>query len=270
MSINDPLTAPLPLTVDSLTEQLAACGLTAGQTVLVHMAMSKLGWVIGGAQAVILAFLRVLGPAGTLMMPTMTTDNTDPSQWNEPPIPPESWWPVIYAHMPAYDPACSPTREMGRVAELFRTWPGVLRSRHPVTSFAALGPQAAYLTERHTLEDEFGVESPLGRLYQRNGYVLLLGVGHGNNSSLHVAEARANWPGKQPTREGSAVMLDGQREWVWYTRQSLDATDFEHIGQAYEALTAITPCTVGQAEARFLQQRPLVDFAVGWMEQHRR
>ena len=48
-----------PLTVLSLTEELRTCGLVEGQTVLVHMAMSKLGWVIGGAEAVILALLGV-------------------------------------------------------------------------------------------------------------------------------------------------------------------------------------------------------------------
>ena len=52
-----------PLSVPLLTDQLQACGLTEGQTVLVHLAMSKLGWVIGGAEAVILALLAAVGSA---------------------------------------------------------------------------------------------------------------------------------------------------------------------------------------------------------------
>ena len=59
-----------PLTVTSLTDQLRTCGLTDGQTVLVHMAMSKLGYVIGGAQAIVLALLAAVGPSGTIMMTT--------------------------------------------------------------------------------------------------------------------------------------------------------------------------------------------------------
>ena len=62
----------VPLTVESLAAQLAACGLAAGQTVVVHMSMSKLGWIAGGPVAVIQALLRVLTPDGTLMMPTIT------------------------------------------------------------------------------------------------------------------------------------------------------------------------------------------------------
>src|SRR5574341_1575649 len=67
----------LPLTVDSLAEQFAACGLAAGQTVLVHTSMSRIGWIVGGAETVIRALLRVLTPEGTLMMPAFTTSNTD-------------------------------------------------------------------------------------------------------------------------------------------------------------------------------------------------
>ena len=109
-----------PLTAHSLAEQLHTGGLRAGHTVLAHMAMSRLGWVIGGAEAVIHAFLEVLGPAGTLMMPTHTTNNTDPAEWQHPPIP-QSWWQLVSDHTPAYNPATTPTRLMGAVPELLRT-----------------------------------------------------------------------------------------------------------------------------------------------------
>ena len=85
-----------PLTVPSLTEQLRSCGLAEGQTVLVHLAMSKLGWIIGGAQAVILALLAAVGESGTIMMPTNNSSNIDPWEAQNPPIP-EEWWQTIRA-----------------------------------------------------------------------------------------------------------------------------------------------------------------------------
>lgn len=257
-----------PLTIDSLVEQFAACGLAAGQTVLVHSSMSKLGWIAGGAQAVISALLRVLGDSGTLMTPSMTTQNTNPVNWREPPVP-ESWWPVIREHMPAFDPARTPTREMGVIPELFRTWPGVLRSGHPIGSFAALGPNADYLTRDHRLIEEFSDTSPLGRLYELDGYILLLGVNHENNTSLHLAEYRANWPGKPIIREGTAVMFRDTRYWVEYDLVEPNADDFNQIGAAYESAHNIPIHHVGRAETRFLKQRPLIDFAVEWMERNR-
>jgi aminoglycoside 3-N-acetyltransferase len=259
----------LPLTVESLAEQFAGCGLAAGQPVVVHTSMSKIGWIVGGAVAVIQALTKVLTPSGTLMMPAFTTGNTDPSNWRHPPVP-ESWWPVIREHMPAFDAAATPTRKMGAVAELFRMWPGVLRSAHPIGSFAALGAQAAYLTGDHRLLDEFGPTSPLGRLYELDGYILLLGVGHGNNSSLHLAEWRADWPGKRMMLEGTAVRVNGVRQWVRYEMVDLNADDFPAIGDSYEAEYHIPRGRVGRAEVRFMKQRPLVDFAVEWMERNRK
>lgn len=257
-----------PLTSAAMAEQLAACGMETGQTVLVHMAMSKLGWIVGGAQAVIDAFLRVLGPTGTLMMPTHSADNTDPAQWQHPPVP-ESWWPVIRENTPAFDPQRTPTRMMGRVPELFRTWPGVRRSSHPVGSFAAFGPNAVLLTASHSLENEFGPDSPIGKLYELDGYILLLGVDHGNNTSLHMAEHRANWPSKTYLTQGSAIVVEGQRQWISYTALDLNDDDFATLGDAYEAEHGIPRGHVGQAEVRFMRQRPLVDYGVTWMERNR-
>lgn len=258
----------LPLTVDSLAEQFAACGLAAGQTVLVHSSMSKMGWIAGGPVAVIQALLRVLTPTGTLMMPTHTNANTDPTYWQHPPVP-ASWWPIIQQHSPAFDPAITPTREMGVIAELFRTWPGALRSNHPIGSFAALGPHAAYLTAHHPLEEMFGDRSPIGKLYERDGYILLIGVGHGNNTSLHLAEFRANWPGKRKIKEGTAMYVDGVRQWVNFEMFDLETDDFDQIGDSYEVKNNIPRHKVGRAEVRFMKQRPLVEYAVQWMETNR-
>jgi len=241
----------------------------AGQTVLVHSSLSKLGWVAGGAQAVVQALITVLGENGTLMMPSFTEQNTNPANWKKSPRPAE-WVPIIKANMPAFDPATSPPRRMGAIADLFRTWPGVVRSNHPVGSFSARGVHAAYLTGDHQFLDEFGKTSPLARLYELDGYIMLLGVGHRNDSSLHLAEHWATWPSKHTIEEGSAVMVNGMREWVTFDMLDLDTSDFVTIGDAYEKQAGIVQERVGQATVRFMKQRPLIDFAVEWMKANRK
>lgn len=257
-----------PNTVDSLAADFAACGLRTGQTVLVHSAMSKIGWIVGGEVAVIQALLRVLGAEGTLMMPTHTGDNSDPSDWSRPPVP-EAWWQTIRDQMPAFDPATSPTYKMGRIAELFRTFPGVQRSNHPNASFAALGQHAHFLTAEHPLTCVLGEQSPLGKLYQLDGHVLLLGVEHGNNTSLHLAESRAQWASKKTELIGSAMLVDGQRQWVEYEDLAYEDEDFARLGADFDAVTNLTIGRVGLAEARLMRQRPLVDYAVTWIERNR-
>ena len=128
-----------PVTRRSLASDLAAVGLASGMTVLVHSSLSSLGWVAGGAQAVVEALLDAVGTEGTLVMPTHASGLSEPSYWQHPPVP-ESWWQVIREETPPFDPHVTPTRKMGAIVECFRHYPGVRRSAHPQVSFAAVGP----------------------------------------------------------------------------------------------------------------------------------
>ena len=260
---------PAPLTASALGNQLRALGVAPGMTVLVHASLSRLGWVIGGTQTVIATLLDVLGPDGTLMMPAHSADWSEPSRWQHPPVDPR-WFEAVRAEMPAWDPERSPTRGMGALAEAFRHWPGVSRSHHPQTSFSALGPNSAALLSGHAPGCALGDQSPLGALYRLDGHVLLLGVGHGNNTSLHLAETRAEWPGKTWHEEGAAMRVDGSRRWLRFRELKFDDDDFETLGQAWEAATdAVRIGAIGTATCRLLPQRLLVDWATDWIAQHR-
>ena len=155
----------LPFTVDSLGEDLRELGAVPGATLLVHSSLSSVGYVSGGAHAVVLALLAALGPEGTLVGPTHSSDLSDPALWEHPPVP-ESWWPTIRDAMAAYDPALTPTRQMGAVADAVRHLPGALRSAHPTDSFCAVGPNATVVTAHHGLTGGLDESSPLARLYE--------------------------------------------------------------------------------------------------------
>ncbi len=185
-----------PNTITSLKRDFKTLGVEHGSIIILHISLSKIGWTVGGPVSVIKALMQVLTSEGTLIMPTFTSDNSDPSRWENPPVP-KSWWNTIRQEMPAFKPKITPTRVMGVTAETFRNWSNVLRSNHPITSFAAWGKYAKFITENHKLTADLGEDSPISRLYDLDGQILLVGVTHENNSSLHLAEYRSDFPGKK-------------------------------------------------------------------------
>lgn len=246
-----------------------AVGMKAGQNIMVHTSLSSLGFVCGGPQIVIEALLETVGVSGTIMMPTQSWKNLDPTcgvHWEEP----EEWWQTIRDNWPAYDKNITPTNTMGAVAEMFRKWPGAVRSDHPARSVAAWGKYAEYLTQDHDLSNIFGEGSPVGKLYELDGYVLLIGVGYDKNTSIHLADARAEYPGKHNCTEHSAIMENGKRIWKSYDTLFVDGEDFEQIGEAFEAAYPVKKVTLGNAVIRFMKQRDIVDFAVEWIGKNRR
>lgn len=254
--------SPHPFSRDLLAAHLRDLGVAPGMALLVHSAMSKIGFVPGGPVTVIQALLDVLTPAGTLVMTAFSGDYSDPGLWQNPPVPAE-WVEPVRQQMPAYDPALTPTRGLGRIPELFRTWPGACRSRHPHTSFAAWGQQAEAIVAGHELDFGLGEGSPLARLYDRDGHVLLLGVGYGNNTSFHLAEVRAGVVAV--IRQGAPVMENGRRRWRWFQEYGYDDEDFPEIGRALETERPVRRGQVGLADSRLFSQRTAVDFAEMWL-----
>ncbi len=260
-----------PATIESMMKDLRALGLKPGMVVLVHSSLSAMGWVCGGAVAVIAALQGVLGSSGTLAMPAHSPGLSEPGKWENPPVP-ESWWSIIRENMPAYDPDLTPTHAMGIVAETFRKQKGVLRSSHPQVSFCACGPRALHIVDDHTLAFGLGEHSPLSRIYDLHGFVLLLGASHGSNTSMHLAEYRASFPTRKVVREGAPVYTSGSRQWATFDEVEPDSSDFYRIGEDFlksDAGSVVRSGKVGLADCQLMPQRDVVDFAVGWLEENR-
>jgi aminoglycoside 3-N-acetyltransferase len=255
-----------PITQEMLVESFSRLGVKPGMVLIIHSSLSKLGWIVGGPVALILALEEVLGPQGTLVMPTHSGDLSDPADWSNPPVP-EEWKDTIRQHMPAYDPDLTPTRGLGRAAETFRKQQGVVRSGHPQVSFAAWGKYNLEITRDHSLDFGLGDRSPLARIYDLEGWILLLGVGHDSNTSLHLAEFRADFKGKKEIKQGAPMLVNGKRSWIQLREYDEQSDKFPEIGKAYlEAGGTALQGRIGNAECLLIPQKPLVDFAVEYIE----
>lgn len=259
-----------PQTVASLTTDLLALGVKPGETLLVHSSLSAIGWVCGGAVAVIEALEAALGPEGTLMMPAHTSWNSEPAHWQNPPVPAD-WWPRIREEMPAWRSDTATTRGMGLIPETFRKRDGVRRSVHPQVSFIARGPQANRLLTNHELSPAFGENSPIGRLSELSGRILLLGVDHGSNTSLHLAELRAEHPQKRMKSDGAALLQNGRRCWIEFKDLDYDSDDFVDLGRDFMATNpqSLKRGRIGRADSQLFAQHDVLSYAVNWLKDRR-
>lgn len=257
-----------PNTVSSLVNDFKSIGIKNGMTLLVHSSLSSLGWVCGGPVAVILALEKVLTENGTLVMPTHSSDYSDPAEWCNPPVP-ESWWDIIRNEMPLFDKDLTPTREMGKIAETFRKQNGVIRSNHPGLSFAAWGKNKEYILQDEHYDYSLNEKSPLGRIYELDGNVLLLGVDYSSNTSLHLAEYKANYIGKKNIKIRLPVFANNKKSWKYFDDIDISSDDFNEIGSSFEKENTVITGNIGNAKIKLLNQKNLVDYTKGWMEKNR-
>ena len=97
---------------------------------------------------------------------------------------------------------------MGVVADTFWRLPGVRRSDSP-HAFAAAGPRADEITAPHPVDVPHGLDSPVGRACALDAQVLLIGVGHDANTTIHLAELLAGVRYRLPAH--ATILRDGRR-----------------------------------------------------------
>lgn len=258
------------VSIRDMVSDLRALGVTAGQTLLVHASLRSIGWVDGGAGSVVEALRVVLSPDGTLVVPTGTADNSDSSRAHLARIAGMTWQEAarFRAEMRPFDRDTTPATGAGWVAEAVRTHPEAIRSDHPQTSFAALGPAAAELMAGHELTCHLGEDSPLGMMYRLGASVLLLGVSFSACTALHLAEYR--YTPDPPRRTYRCVINSGSGpRWVSYEDVVLDDSDFDALGVFLDQSQIPDYGRVGNAECRLMPLCKIVDFATDWMLEHR-
>lgn len=219
-----------------LTRQLLDLGVKPGGVLLVHCAFSQVKPVENGPLGLIAALRAALGSQGTLVMPSMTDDDEHP-----------------------FDPRQTPCRGLGVVADTFWRQPGVLRSDSP-HAFAAQGPQAPLITLPHPYDFPHGLDSPVGRVYELDGQVLLLGVDHTANTTIHLGEAQAGVRYRRP--KTLVVSRQGRLETLAYGEIDHCCQNFNLVDGWLEELGLQVRGQVGHAQARLVRSQDVVRVVV--------
>src|ERR1700728_342698 len=264
-----------PVTRSDLARDLRGLGVRPGGVLMVHTRMSAIGWVVGGAQTVVTALLDVLGPAGTLMAYVGWNDSTGGMiRW------PREWQEAYRAECAPFDPQFSETdRQMGRVPERIRTWPGAKVSGSHFRRMTAIGAAAGWLTEDQPWHHGFGPGSPLAKLVEADGQVLLLGAPLDRLTILHHAESLVDSPQKRMARHVIPVREGGEGVWrdvfdhdtstalgaFPYERAVGDQDSFAVIGQLALDAGCGGSGLGGKAVSHLFPAGPLVCFGIEWL-----
>jgi aminoglycoside 3-N-acetyltransferase len=227
--------------------------------VLVHCSMRQVGLVEGGAECLRDALLDVLGEEhGTLVVSAQTPSVSATSRrFKEALAGLDSVQREAYLRdLPGFDPRTSPAEGVGVLAESVRTHDRAQRSPHPITSFAAVGRHAAEICASHPLECLLGAQSPLGRLSDLKGRVLLLGVGFDACTAFHLGET-AVFSCEQDYR----CKISGK--WRNFTGFEYRDHDFIELGEKFEQAHAadISDGRVGDCRARLFPLHTAAEFA---------
>jgi aminoglycoside 3-N-acetyltransferase len=227
---------------DALIQQLLELGVEPGGVLLIHTSFSKVQPVEDGSIGLISALRSALGEDGTLVMPSMSYDDDHP-----------------------FDKRQSRCKEMGVVADTFWRLPGVLRSDNN-HAFAAVGPLAEKITAPHPLDIPHGIDSPVGRVFELNGQVLLLGVDHTSNTTIHLGENQA---GVRYRRDKHVTVLkDGMASRLEYREIDHCCQNFSFLDDWLDEKGLQKHGKVGNAEARLIRSYEIVDVVTRYQKEN--
>ena len=239
------------VTKEDIKAGLRKLGLKNGAIVGVHSSLSSLGYVDGGADAVIEALLEVVGQKGTIVMPTHSTNIVKVERTPEEIAMGVTW---LYKILP-YDPKETPC-STGTIPETFRKRKGAIRSSHPTHSLAAIGPKAEELIE--------GWHKSL----ELDAYILLIGADLSVCTAMHLAEKRIQFPQhilKKITPPKEFLEKYPETEWEWDFGPYPDFSKMEEPCLKHGIMKTVK---VGEATLKLVKLRELIDFYVEYLKKN--
>ncbi len=249
------------VTKEDLVKCFKILGIQSGMCILAHVAMSKFGYIAGGAHTFNEALLEAIGYNGTLVMPLQMSDNSEPAYFEKPAIKINEY--ELYRNSyPDFDERLSETRGMSKVSDNLRRYERSYVSSHPNCAFVAYGKYAKIITQDQDLDFGLGENSPLAKLYDLRSYTLLCGVGYDNMTALHLSEHRS---------QSRPVILNGARykgAWRKYLDFDLDSNDgaFEAIGKRLEDKGLVKSYTFNNGTFKLIRNDIAIDEGVNYFK----
>ena len=238
------------LTLPQLTENFRALGVEKGDTLLVHSSYKSFGGVDGGPQAVIDAFLEVLGENGTLLMPAFNFDFCKGVDWDVRETP----------------------SQMGYMTNLVRTDPRATRVFHPIYSFAVIGKYAQAFGDLRD-KSSYGANSAFAKLCELDGKIMVIGLSYNDSMTFfhHIEEMEGvdyrylkDFTGNITDWEGNTT-IDTYQMLVRNLEMKVE-TMVDPMGALMEEKGVIKSRIIGEADVKLMKANEVYDFTLREMK----
>jgi len=252
---------------ESLARDARRLGIGPGDLVMVHASVRAVGPVVGGPDQIHLALKDAVGDEGSLLMYASCPDHYDQVGTGMLPADVEA---TLRELLPPFDARTARSAgDNGALVELLRTWPGTVTNDH-VVRFVCRGPHAPSLFASQPWDYAYGEGSPLARLVELGGRILLLGSDHDQVTFLHHAEHLVQVPDKRVVRFQVPVLVDQQKVWRWGeefdtsgpAHPSWPSDVFRQVTDAFLRRTNNTGGRLGDAASVVMETPALLAFAL--------
>lgn len=254
------------ITKESLKQAMEQCGVRPGMILEAHCSLSSLPFVIGGARTIVDALMEEEKDGGTVVMCTGVPMNSDPSTWNNPPIPASNWNQIREA-MPAYDPEKTDLPADHEVEDNFRHREGIVCSSHPSCSYTAWGRYAKLLCNRQSVHFPLAEESPAARLYEMKGYFLLIGCDL--SASMTMCLSRYRTESEPVCIHSACTNEDGKAEWKKYLDlENMDAKAYQEVEKILVRKELVKSAALGDSIIQLMPIHAAVDEMTAYLASH--
>lgn len=232
------------VTIEDIKKELKHIGIQNGDVLEVHASLKSIGYVLGGANALLDALLDTLGFEGTLIMSAQSSGNSEPAYFENPPVD-VSLYNTVRKSIPTFKGKFDDLSGMGLLAVALQKRPSVYFSNHPQVSIMAHGKHAKWITQSHPLNDMFGLKSPIAKMVELKTKVLLIGVDYDRCTGMHLGEYLSN---KRPIIiQGSRMTVGSKEDWVKFLSYNFDSDEFIKVGRAMELDNRINLSLLGNS-----------------------
>lgn len=252
-------------TKEDLRNVFISMGIQKGMVIFLQANTKKLGYLAGGEQALIEALMETIGYEGTIIMPSFTPQMADPSCHKQNIA--RDQWENIREHALPFDRRLSAPQRCGSLIHQFLRNEGVVRSYHPLYSFAAWGKYAKLICDRHPLHFGLNQDSPLGKVVEFNGYVLMLGCDYKECIMFQLAR----YHGEQLPIKVVSAPIEINKKRIWKDMLDLDYNhkNFDDVGEAMEDRYIVKTALINDGLCRFFSAREAQALATAYFHIHK-